>query len=182
MTRDGHTHSKMTGPERAMLYRVAVETGLRVSELLSLKRSSFRLESDPPTVTVESADTKNRKEAELPLRPETAAELGGFLAGKMPAAKAFPMPNKSHVPRMLRRDLTEARQKWLETAQDGAQRDEKERSDFPGLRGFGWTLRGLLQLAAHVHHEPCPWWHASPDGASPGPSFHDYADDGSVLA
>ncbi len=50
----------MAGQERAMLYRLAIETGLRASEMRSLTRASFELESAEPTVTVQAADTKNR--------------------------------------------------------------------------------------------------------------------------
>ena len=82
----------MTGPERAMLYRLAIETGLRASEMRSLTRSSFNLAGRDPTVTVEAAYTKNREFAELPLRPETAAALKAHLANKLPAAPAFTMP------------------------------------------------------------------------------------------
>ena len=55
--RSGRTWRK-TGPERAMLYRLAMETGFRSSELRSLSRSSFDLDGDPPTVTVEAAYSK----------------------------------------------------------------------------------------------------------------------------
>ncbi|MFA5251057.1 MAG: tyrosine-type recombinase/integrase [Phycisphaerae bacterium] len=51
----------MSGPERALLYKLAVETGLRAAELRSLKISSFDFDNN--TVTVESQHTKNRQEA-----------------------------------------------------------------------------------------------------------------------
>jgi len=60
----------VAGPERAMLYRVAVETGLRAGELRSLKVSSFDL--DGCTVTVEAAYSKHRRQDTIPLRPDTA--------------------------------------------------------------------------------------------------------------
>lgn len=43
----------MAGRDREMLYRLAMETGLRWSELHSLKKSSFSLDSNPPTVQVD---------------------------------------------------------------------------------------------------------------------------------
>lgn len=55
----------MTGPERALLYRLAIETGLRVRELKSLKVSSFDFDSN--TVIIQAAYSKNRRESELPL-------------------------------------------------------------------------------------------------------------------
>ena len=64
----------VTGYERAMLYRLAIETGLRANELRSLKKSSF--DFDNLIVAVETGCTKNRKVAALPLRKDTAAERG----------------------------------------------------------------------------------------------------------
>ncbi len=58
----------MVGPERALLYRVAAETGLRAGELRSLTARSFALAGDAPTVTVAAAYSKNRREAVLPLK------------------------------------------------------------------------------------------------------------------
>lgn len=51
--------------DRAMLYRVAVFTGLRASELASLRPSSFDLVAK--TVTVEAAYSKRRRRDVLPL-------------------------------------------------------------------------------------------------------------------
>lgn len=77
----------MTGCERALLYRLAAESGLRANELRSLKVSSFDFRN--LTLTVRVSDTKNRKLAVLPLKRETAAELREFFQGKMPTTKAF---------------------------------------------------------------------------------------------
>ena len=49
----------MSGHERAVLYLLAIETGLRVQELQSLKVSSFDFENC--TVNVESEYCKDRK-------------------------------------------------------------------------------------------------------------------------
>jgi len=98
----------MTGPERAMLYRVAVETGLRAGELRSLTRASFDLDAERPTVTVAAAYSKHRREDVVPLRKETAADVRAFLAAKTPAAWVFHMPKACHVAKMLRKDLKAA--------------------------------------------------------------------------
>lgn len=102
---DGPDRCGMTGPERTMLYRLAVETGLRAGELRSLTRSSFDLDADPPTVTVEAAYSKHRREDVLPLRPDTAAGLKAFLAFKAATALAFNMPCRRMIAPMLRADL-----------------------------------------------------------------------------
>jgi len=129
----------MSGPERAMLYRLAVETGLRAGELRSLTRASFTLSNDQPTVTVEAAFSKHRRRDVLPLRLDTAAELRGFLAGKLAAATAFNMPSKWRLVGMLRRDLEAAGILY---------RDDTGRVvDFHGLR----HTAGSLLAASGVH-------------------------------
>ena len=64
----------MTGPERAVLYQLAVETGLRARELRSLTWDSFDLDADVPTVTVRAAYSKHRT-VTLPLKASTVAML-----------------------------------------------------------------------------------------------------------
>jgi len=96
----------MTGSERAMLYRLAVETGLRAGELRSLTVSSFDLEG--LKIKLEAAYSKHRREDILPLRTDTAQQLQAFLAGKMPGTTVFRMPSPSNVVRMFRKDLEAA--------------------------------------------------------------------------
>ncbi len=98
----------MTGAARAMLYRLAVETGLRASELRSLTRGSFDLDADPPTVTVAAAYSKRRRDDVLPMRADTADAVRAFLAEKLPTAAAFKLPSKSNIVRMLRLDMADA--------------------------------------------------------------------------
>jgi len=89
----GPTLLGMTGPERSMLYRLAIETGARENELRTAKVSAFNL--DNCTLTVEAAYSKHRREDVLMLRPDTAAELKRFLAGKLSAALAFNVHSKT---------------------------------------------------------------------------------------
>jgi integrase len=72
-TQIGPDRFGIIGIERAMLYRVAAETGLRANELRSLKKLSFDFENC--TVTVKVGYTKNSKKAALPLRKNTAVAL-----------------------------------------------------------------------------------------------------------
>jgi len=113
----------MTGCERAMLYRLATETGLRASELRSLFVSSFDFRRY--TVRVEAGYSKHRRQDELPLRPDTAAELERLFANKMPNAQAFNVPDKPA--KMLQADLADAGIDYV---------DESGRVfDFHALRG-----------------------------------------------
>jgi len=98
----------MTGQERALVYRLALETGLRAGEIKSLRARSFDFESVPCTVHVEPSDTKGKKAADLILIDTTAAALKALLANKMPEAKAFAMPHTANTAAMLKKDLAVA--------------------------------------------------------------------------
>ena len=74
------TFRGLDGSTRAMLYRVAAMTGLRASELASLTPASFDLAADVPTVTLEAAYSKHRREDVQPLHPDLAARLRQWLS------------------------------------------------------------------------------------------------------
>ena len=125
----------MTGPGRAMLYRLAVESGLRANELRTLKVSSF--DFDDNAVTVEAAYSKHRRRDVLQLRPDTAAQLKQFVKGKLPAALAFDMPNKPV--KMIKDDLKASKIAYVD--------DAGRYADFHSLR----HTTGTLLAAAGVH-------------------------------
>ena len=105
----------MTGQERRLLYKLAIESGLRANELRSLTVSSFDLKN--LSVTVIDAYSKNRKESLLPLRKETAAELESFFKGKLPGVKAFGGTYKQLTDRtaeVLKEDLVAAKINYVE--------------------------------------------------------------------
>ena len=122
----------VSGPGRAVVYQLALESGLRLSELKSLERRHFDFERNPPTVTVEAKNAKNRREVALPLRPETARMLQEHMANLMPTARALKMPAVYDGARMLRVDLEAA---GIEHT-DGA----GQRIDFHALRHTFITL------------------------------------------
>jgi integrase len=93
----------MSGPQRSLLYRFSIETGLRANELRSLKVSSFDLKKR--TVTVAAVHSKRRREDILPLRKDTAADLQGLVKGKLPAVRIFNMPKSNQIVKMFRMDL-----------------------------------------------------------------------------
>lgn len=148
----------MTGPERAMLYRLAIESGLRAAELASLTRASFDLATASPTVVVLGAYAKGRRDDVLPLRADTAGELSRLLRHKMPETAAFNLPTRTA--KMLRADLAAARDAWLEHMTIAEDRRAAERSSFLADRdGLGrvadfHALRhtcGTLLAATGVH-------------------------------
>ena len=126
---------KLTGPERAMLYRLAIETGLRRNELKSLTVSSFDLEAN--TVTVRANMTKNKKLAKLPLRPDTAAELREFLVGKTSDAQVFDVP--LNTADMIKADEADAGIPYVDS--------EDRHADFHALR----HTTGSWLAANNVH-------------------------------
>ena len=136
----GPERDGMSGLERAMLYRLAAETGLRSSELRSLTGDSFVLEGPEPLVFVQGSSTKNKEPASIPLRIETACDLASFFEGKNPDSPAFPMPRKDRIAQMLRADLREAGIPY-------GQSSEKEIVDFHSLR----HTCGTLLSASGVH-------------------------------
>ena len=87
----GVMHHGLTAHERALVYRLALETGLRWNEIVTLKRKSFTLDTPRPIVTVEAVNAKNRRADDLPITPELAADLAGYFRScpQLPTAKAF---------------------------------------------------------------------------------------------
>ena len=124
--------SGLTGKDRAMIYQLALETGLRWNEIKTLRADGFNLKADPPVVTVMAAYAKNRREDTLPLRPATAAQLKEYLARVAPNAPAFSIPpTLDNGAEMLQADMEAARKKWIEETQAGSPtRKEREKSDF----------------------------------------------------
>ncbi len=93
----------MAGADRAMLIRLAVGTGFRVSELRSLTPESFHLDVTPPTVTIEAGYSKRRRQDTQPIQESLAAILKPYLAGRPVGQPVFDIPDKPG--KMLRVDL-----------------------------------------------------------------------------
>jgi integrase len=123
----------LPGPDRAMLYRLALGTGFRANELRSLAPTSFDLDSDPPTVTVTAAHSKRRREDRQPIRHDLAGMLRPWLAARPEGERLFAkLPGDTA--RMLRSDLAAARSEWIDEAPTQGEREARERSDFLAYR------------------------------------------------
>ena len=96
----------ITGPDRAMAYRVAMSTGFRADELRSLTPESFALDQTPPTIVCAAAYTKNGRKAEQPIPKALAAALRPWLATRRGGCPVFALPERAAD--MLRVDLTAA--------------------------------------------------------------------------
>jgi len=110
-----------------MLYRLAVGTGLRASELASLTPRSFELSDlGKARVVVEAGYSKHRRRDILPLRGDLAEAVAAFVAAKPTDAPLFRLPPR--LAEMMRADMDRA-QPWI-PYQDSAGRV----ADFHSLR------------------------------------------------
>lgn len=97
----------LTGPQRAMFYRIALGTGFRASEISSLKPLDFSLSDlDNASVTVTAAYSKHKREDVQPIRRELAQQVQAFFAGKPSTEPIFKKPDKPVE--MLKVDLAAA--------------------------------------------------------------------------
>ncbi len=95
----------MSGPARALCYRLAVASGLRYSELASILPESF--DWKPPSVTVAAAYTKNGDPATLPVPTDLANDLAAYVAPLPSGTPVFPLPPEKGA-KILRVDLQAA--------------------------------------------------------------------------
>ena len=113
-TATGTKRAKLSGPDRALIYRFAVETGLRAGAIRSLTRPSFKFDRDADgritggTVTVAAGHQKNRTKHEVPLRPDLASTVADHVSTLHPGTPPVfrRLPDKT-VP-MLHADLEAA--------------------------------------------------------------------------
>jgi len=94
------------GEERALIYKTAVLTGLRLNELRTLIISDLSF-GDVPFVRLRSTNEKNRKGSTLPLRSDLAVELKEWTNGKERGAPVFVVP--AGLLRIMDRDLKVAK-------------------------------------------------------------------------
>ena len=112
----GAERYEMPAEERMLLYAVAIQTGLRSSELRSLTRGRLFLDGNEPFITCKAGSTKNRQDARQYIQPALAALLRTHIATKAPQAPVFGMPPRPDVAAMFRADVADARQGWLKAA------------------------------------------------------------------
>ncbi len=133
---NGPPIESIPGPDRAMIYILAAWTGYRKGEIGSLTRGSFDIESEPPTVTVQAAYSKRRREDTQVLHPWVVERLKAWLLDRDDDESALLFPICGRVPggtnrktaKMMREDLAAARRKWI--AETKQQRKSREKSDF----------------------------------------------------
>jgi len=104
---NGPPWRKMSGPARALCYRLAAGVGFRHNEIRSIRPESFDWTADPPTVTVTAGNARNGQTATLPLPGDLAEDLRPFVAGIATGAPVFRM-NQYEGAKMLKPDLEAA--------------------------------------------------------------------------
>lgn len=145
----------LNGTDRAMLYLLAVTTGLRVSELGSLTAKSFDLDAVSPTVTIAPKDEKARRGATLPIRPDIADKMRGWLATRPALSqKLWPGTWVEKAAKMIRADMMEAWTLWLSESEDSDDRANRDASDFlkeetsDGLADFHLLRHTFISMLA----------------------------------
>jgi integrase len=102
----GREFRGLSGPQRSMLYRIAVGTGFRAGEIAALTTADFALEAEPPTITVPAAYSKHRREDVQPIRQDLADYLRARLFGRSPKSRIFNVRALAdNTSDMIRRDL-----------------------------------------------------------------------------
>ncbi len=107
-------HYGMDGPERAMLYRFALMTGLRLNEIRTLRVEHLDFDHpEGPVLYVDAAYSKHRERDTLPLHKDLVPILKRFILerGKTPQAKLFGGDYEAvtdKAARMIREDEAEA--------------------------------------------------------------------------
>lgn len=165
---------KAAPPDRALVYLVAMRTGLRRGELAGLTWGDLDLEGEP-TFRVRATIAKNRREEILPLAPDAADALGAVIEARGEVERSERVFASVPVMSTFRSDLAAARQAWVEEANGDAQerrRREKDRDflayedgdgrflDFHALRvtyGTALARAGVrLQVAQRLMRHSTP--------------------------
>jgi integrase len=139
---------RFTIPDRDLLFRFAVETGLRLGEIRSLTPASFNWSDDSPTVKVEAKNSKRRKTDVLPLRRDLVAELRPFVERFPARAKPWGDIPES-MAQVVKADCEAAGVPFI--TEDGGQRDfhALRHSFITRLARNGVPLRTVQELARH---------------------------------
>jgi integrase len=135
-------------PERAMLYRVALASGLRAGELRALTVAD--LDTDRGGLHVRAETAKSRKAAFQPLPAELVAELADYAAGKPGSVALLAVP--THTGRAFRKDADAA---GLD------RRTFKGKADFHALRVT--FVSGVLAAGVDVKTAQALARHATPN-------------------
>lgn len=138
-TEAGPDRNGLTGSERATLYWLAIQTGLRANETSGITRGSIVLTGERPYVVVKAAGrlssenrkgTKNKQTARQYIEPDLARRLAELCRLKAKATPLFPFVDQNNVAKMAREDLAAARLAWIKAASDPEETERRTQSTF----------------------------------------------------
>jgi integrase len=89
------------GRDRAMFYRIAIYTGLRVGEIASLTLAGVHLDAQPPHVTLHARHDKARRGARQPLPDDLAHAIRQYLDARLKEAQEDALRSGTPVPAVL---------------------------------------------------------------------------------
>ena len=105
VTANARTRYGLIGMERAVLYRLGIETGFRRNELAHLTADCFDLKK--AVVRLSAEFCKDRRDAMQPITMALASRLVSFLADREPTNPVFVLRTPKTA-RMIQADATEA--------------------------------------------------------------------------
>ena len=140
---------RVTGADRAMLYRLLLGTGLRFSEAMSLKPESFELDhATGPGVRVTPAFSKNRKPVFQPMPTDLADHLRPWLASKKPGKSLWRTPHNA-CRAWLQKDLEAAGVEYQDARGEYADFHAMRHTYITRLNRAGTPLATAMSLARH---------------------------------
>ena len=128
---------RLTGEDRAMLYKLAAITGFRAGELASLTPEMFSLEGPVPTVRLAGKNAKNGKTVQQVILSGFVGEFQEYLAKKPKGIPVWDIASPTHktkLVRVLRRDFADIKEKYPEFAVGLFDTDSLAQIDFHALR------------------------------------------------
>ncbi len=152
---EGPIHRGLDGSHRALVYRLAAETGLRVAELAALRVCDLDLEEGRPAISLPARAAKNRKAARLELPVSTAKELSAVVSKKLPQAPLLDLPRsfRDKATRWLRFDLEAAGIPYEDERGRVADFHALRASFVSGLMRSGANPRVVQTMARHASAE-----------------------------
>ena len=101
----GPTRYRMRGTERAMLYRLAVHTGIRAGGLRILTPECFFLDGSSPCLVLPHTGSKAKRREPKSLTRDFVEQLRPWLSKKEASRPVFDLPYECDLVRMLRKDM-----------------------------------------------------------------------------
>lgn len=130
-------YQKITGYERYLIYRLALETGLRANEIRTLTVSDVNFIGH--TITLKPQNEKSGKGSQIPLEEELSELLRQFSINKHPNAIMLNVPSKTSD--MIKIDLKAAGIEY---------KTEQGQADFHALRHTFGTMLALSGTSPQI--------------------------------